>query len=132
MRMFDSESRKPKEPVDYTGLKIVAILVPVFFLITFLANADMGLTACIILGMIMLAVKIRWYLRKHIWFWAIIAIILALHVPLVFMVRWPKNAPTLFYTMPLGIADFLIISGALKLAEKLFSNSSFSNDETND
>jgi magnesium-transporting ATPase (P-type) len=127
--MFDYESPKEKEPVDYTGLKIVAILAPVFFLITFLSNADMGLTVCIILGMIMLAVKIRWYLRKHIWFWAIIAVILALHVPLVFMVQWPKNAPTLFYTMPIGIADFLIISGALGLAENLMSNGSPPNDE---
>lgn len=33
MRMFDYESPKPKEPVDYTGLKIVAILAPVFFLL---------------------------------------------------------------------------------------------------
>jgi hypothetical protein len=127
--MFDYESPKEKEPVDYTGLKIVAILAPVFFLITFLSNADMGLTVCIILGMIMLAVKIRWYLRKHIWFWAITAVILALHVPLVFMVQWPKNAPTLFYTMPIGIADFLIISGALGLAENLMSNGSPPNDE---
>lgn len=128
--MFDYESPKPKEPVDYTGLKIVAILAPVFFLITFLANADMGLTVCIILGMIMLAVKIRWCLRKHIWFWAIIVVILALHAPLVSMVRFPQgHAPTLFYTMPLGIADFLIILGAVGLAERFFSKSSSSNDE---
>jgi 4-amino-4-deoxy-L-arabinose transferase-like glycosyltransferase len=128
--MFDYESPKPKEPVDYTGLKIVAILAPVFFLITFLANADMGLTACIVLAMIMLAIKIHWYLRKHVWFWAIIAVILAFHVPLVFMVRWPQgHAPTLFYTMPIGIADFVIISGALKLAEQLFSKGSSPNDE---
>lgn len=130
MRMFDYESPKPKEPVDYTGLKIVAILAPVFFLITFLANADMGLTACIILGMIMLAVKIRWYLRKHIWFWAIIALILALDVPLVFMGRWPQtHAPTLFYTMPIGIADFLIILGAVGLAERFFLKNSSANVE---
>lgn len=128
--MFDYESPKPKEPVDYTGLKIVAILAPVFFLITFLANADMGLTACIVLAMIMLAIKVRWYLRKHVWFWAIIAVILALHVPLVFMVQWPQgHAPTLFYTMPIGIADFLIISGALRLGERLFSKGSSANDE---
>lgn len=106
--------------------------LPVFLVFTLLSNADAGLAAYIVSCVILFAIKIRWNLRKHIWFWAIIAIILALHVPLVFMVRWPKNAPTLFYTMPLGIADFLIISGALKLAEKLFSNSSFSNDETND
>jgi hypothetical protein len=128
--MFDYESPKAKEPVDYTGLKIGALVAPVFFLITFLYNADAGLATCIVLGVVLLAIKIRWNLRKHIWFWAIIAAILALHVPLVFMVRRPQgNVPTLFYTMPIGIADFLIISWALRLAEKLFLKSSSSNDE---
>jgi 4-amino-4-deoxy-L-arabinose transferase-like glycosyltransferase len=120
--MFDHDPPKGKEPVDYTGLKIVGILAPVFFLITFLSNADMGLAACIVLGMVMLAIKLRWHLRKRLWFWAIIGFVLALHVPLVLMIRWPQgNAPTLFYTMPLGIADFLVISGALGLAERLLS-----------
>ena len=127
--MFDYESPKEKEPVDYTGVKLAAIVAPVFFLVTYLYNADAGLAACIVLCVVIFAIKIRWYLRKHIWFWAIIAVILALHVPLVFMVQWPKNAPTIFYAMPIGIADFLIISGALKLAENLMSNGSPSNDE---
>jgi hypothetical protein len=128
--MFDYDPPKEKEPVDYTGLKIVGILAPVFFLITFLSNADMGLAACIVLGMVMLAIKIRWHLRKHLWFWAIIVLILALHVPLVFMVRWPQgHAPTLFYTMPLGIADFLIILWTVGVAERFFSKSSSSKDE---
>ena len=125
--MFDYDPPKEKEPVDYTGLKIGGILLPVFFLVTFLSNADMALAACIVLGMVMLAIKIRWYLRNRVWFWAIIGLILALHVPLVPMVRWPHgNTPTLFYTMPLGIADFLIISGALTLAERFFSKGSSS------
>ena len=120
--MFDHDPPKEKEPVDYTGLKIVGILAPVFFLVTFLSNADMGLAACIVLGMVMLAIKIRWHLRKRLWFWAIIGFVLALHVPLVLLVRWPQgNVPTLFYTMPLGIADFLVISGVLGLAERLLS-----------
>lgn len=127
--MFDDDSPKEKQPVDYTGLKIVGILAPVFFLITFLSNADMGLAACIVFGMVMLAIKMHWHLRKRVWFWAIIGSILVLHLPLILMVRWPQgNVPTLFYTMPLGIADFLIISGALGLAEKLLSNDSSSND----
>jgi hypothetical protein len=127
--MFDYESPKEKEPVDYTGLKLAAFVAPVFVLVTFLYNADAGLAAYIVVGVMVFAIKLRWYLRKHIWFWAIIAVIFALHVPLVFMVQWPKNAPTIFYAMPIGIADFLIISGALKFAESLMSNGSPSNDE---
>jgi hypothetical protein len=127
--MFDYETPKEKEPVDYTGLKLAALVAPVFVLVTFLYNADAGLAAYIVVGVMVFAIKLRWYLRKHIWFWAIIAVIFALHVPLVFMVQWPKNAPTIFYAMPIGIADFLIISGALKFAENLMSNGSPSNDE---
>jgi hypothetical protein len=56
-----------------------------------------------------------------VWFWGTIILILALHVPLLFLVRWPQgNVPTLFYTMPIGIADFFIILGAVGLAERLF------------
>ena len=128
--MFDYDQPKEKGSVDYTGLKIVGILAPVFFLVTFLSNADVGLAACIVLGMVLLAIKLRWHLRKHLWFWAVIGFILALHIPLVRLVRRPQgNTPTLFYTMPFGIADFLIISGALGLAEKLFSKGSSPTDE---
>jgi hypothetical protein len=120
--MFDYDPPKEKGPVDYTGLIFAAILAPVFLLFIYLGKADMGLAVFIVLGMMMFAIKIRWHLRKHLWFWAIIGFILALHVPLVLVVRWPQgNVPTLFYTMPLGIADFLIISGALGLAERFFS-----------
>jgi hypothetical protein len=87
----------------------------------------MGLAVFIVLGVSIFAIKLRWHLRKHVWFWAIIALILVLHVPLVFMVRWPQgSAPTLFYTMPFGLADFLIISGSLRLAEKFLSKDSSS------
>jgi hypothetical protein len=80
-----------------------------------------------VLGMIILAIKIRWNLRKHVWFWGTIIFILALHVPLVFLVRWPQgNVPTLIYTMPIGIADFFIILGAVGLAERLFLKDSSS------
>jgi hypothetical protein len=130
--MFDNEQppTKQKEPTDYTGPKVVAILAPVFFLITYLSNADMGLTACIALGMIMLAIKLRWKLRKHVWFWATIAFILALHIPLFFLVRWQHgNIPTIAFSLPLGIVDFLLIMGAIGLAEKLFSKGSSSGDE---
>jgi hypothetical protein len=129
--MFERDPREAKALTDYTGLKIGAILLPMLLLFIYLGKADMGLAVFIVLGVGIVAIKIRWNLRKHIWFWAIIAIILALHVPLVFIVRWPQGSvPTLFYTLPFGLVDFLIISGALKLAEKLFSNSSSSSDET--
>ena len=126
--MVDYNPLKKTEPLDYTGVKIGAMLLPVFALFAFLGYADMGLTVFIVLGAIVLAIKIRWKMRKHIWFWAIIIFMLAVHVPVFLIVRWPQGStPTLFYAIPFGIADFLIISGALRLAEGFFSKGSSSN-----
>lgn len=118
-----SYSGNENELSDFAGVKIGAMLIPVFLLFVFLGKADMGLAVVIVLGVMLVAIRLRWNSKKHIWFWAIIVFILALHIPLFLIVRWPQGgAPTLVYTMPFGILDFLVISGALSIAEKLFSN----------
>ena len=123
--MFDYDPPKEETPTDYTGLIFAAVLAPVFILFIYLGKADMGFTVFIILGMIMFAIKLRWKLRKHAWFWLVIFFILLLHIPLLFIVRWPHtNVPTIAYSLPLGIVDFLLISGVLGLTEKLFSKGS--------
>lgn len=128
--MSDSDPPEENQPTDYTGLKIAAILAPLFLIFIYFGKADTGLTVFVVLGVTMLAIKIRWNLSKHVWFWAVIVFMLALHIPLFLIVRWPQEKlPTIFYTMPLGIVDFLIISGALGLAEKLLSRDSSSNAE---
>jgi hypothetical protein len=112
---------KLTEPIDYTGLKVGLLVVPVFLLFVFLGDADMGLSVSIVLGLLILAIRLRWNLSKHVWFWATIAVVLALHTPLFFFVRWShRNVATIAYTLPFGIADFLIMMGAIGLAEKLF------------
>jgi hypothetical protein len=115
---------------DWTGTIIGAATLPVLFLFVYLGKPDMGFTIAIVLVAIMVAIYLRWRLRKHVWFWATIILVLALHIPLFFIVRWPSgNTPTIAYSMPLGIADFLLFSGALSVAERLFSKGSSSDDE---
>jgi hypothetical protein len=115
---------------DWTGTIIGVLLIPVFVLFIFLGKAEMGFTVCIVLGMVMLAIKLRWKLRRRGWFWVTIAVILTLHIPFLFVVRWPQtNIPTIAFSLPLGIADFLLISGAISLAEKVFSKGDSSDEE---
>jgi hypothetical protein len=130
--MFDYEQPPPerKEVTDYTGLITLALVAPLFFLFVYLGKAELGFTVCLVLGVNIIAVRLRWRLRKHVWFWAAIAFILLLHIPLLFIVRWPKsNVPTIAYSLPLGILDFLLISGAIGLAQKAFSKDSSSDGE---
>lgn len=111
MFSYDDSTEETK-PADYTGLKILAIVLPVFLVFIFLGDADMSLTVTIVLGLIIFAIKLRWNLRRHVWFWATIVFVLALHIPLFFVVHWPHtNVPTIAYSMPFGIADFLIVLG---------------------
>ncbi|MGH9520556.1 MAG: hypothetical protein ACRD2D_12940, partial [Terriglobales bacterium] len=95
---------------DYTGVIISAILVPVYLIFYLLGQEEMGRSVFIVLGMTMLAIRVRWDLRKHFWFWTVIVAVLALHVPLLFLIRWPQGyhgwLPAIG-TLPLGIADVL-------------------------
>lgn len=128
--MFDYKSPKEKSSADWSGTIIGVMLLPIFFVFVYLGKAEMGFNLVLVLGLAMIAVKLRWKLRKHVWFWATIALILALHIPLLFIVRWPQsNVPTIVYSLPLGIADFMLIMGAISLAQKMFSKGSSSDEE---
>jgi glycopeptide antibiotics resistance protein len=128
--MFDDEAPKEKSSTDWTGPIIVAMLAPLFFLFAYLGNAEMGFTACLVLGMFMVAVRLRWKLRRYAWFWATVVFALLLHIPFLFLVHWPQtHVPTLVYSLPLGIADFLLISGAISLAQRVFANGSSDDGE---
>jgi hypothetical protein len=128
---FDNHSPPEQQGrADWTGTIIGALLLPVFFSFVYLGKAEMGFTVCLVLGMVMIAIKLRWNLRRHAWFWVTIAVILILHIPLLFIVRWPEtNIPTIAFSMPLGIADFWLTIGGIGLAEKVFSKGHSSDQE---
>ena len=122
--MFDSEAPKEKSPTDWSGTIIGVALLPVFFVFVFLGKSELGFNLILVLGLIMIAVRLRWKLRRYAWFWGTIAFVLLLHIPFLFLVHWPQSkVPTIAYSLPLGLVDFLLISGALGLAEKLFAKS---------
>ena len=128
--MFDSEAPKEKRSADWSGTIIGVMLLPVFFVFVYLGKAEMGFNLVLVLGLAMIAVKLRWKLRRHIWFWATIIFVLFLHVPLLFFVHWPQsNVPTIVYSLPLGVVDFSVITGAISLAQKVFSKDSSADAE---
>jgi uncharacterized membrane protein YwaF len=110
-----------RKPADWSGVIIGLILLPVYILFWLYGKEELGRSVFIILGMTMLAIRVRWDLRKRLWFWAIIISVLALQVPLLFLFRWPHGyhgwLPAVG-TLPVGLADVLIILGAVSFVEK--------------
>jgi hypothetical protein len=113
-----------KKPTDYSGVIIGAILVPVLVLFIHLGKQDMGESVCIVLGMMMLAIRIRWDLRTHLWFWGIVVLLFVLHIPLFILVRWPRGWTPAIAMLPIGVADCLIIVGVVRFVEKFIVKSS--------
>jgi hypothetical protein len=121
---------EPQRRADWTGLIAAALASPVFFIFVHFGKPEIGFTALIALCMVIVAIRLRWKLRVHAWFWVTIALIMALQIPLLFIVRWPRtNIPTIAFALPIGIADFLLISGAISLAEKVFSKGHSSDEQ---
>jgi len=121
-----------KKRTDYTGVIIGAILVPVLVLFIHLGKQDMGESVCIVLGMMMLAIRIRWDLRKHLWFWGITVLLLVLHIPLFILVRWPPGWTPAIAMLPIGAADCLIIVGVVRFVEKFIVKSPPRDEEAKD
>jgi hypothetical protein len=68
-----------------------------------------------------IAVRVRWDLKKHLWFWITVAIVAACQIPLVLFIPWTSKSYPGYALLPIGVLDFAVIYGAIKLAEKAVS-----------
>jgi hypothetical protein len=71
----------------------------------------------------MLVVRIRWDLRKHIWFWITIGLGVLLQIPLVFAIPWNDRNLTWIILFPIAILDYGVVYGCVKLVEKMMKPS---------
>lgn len=121
----DADQAEESKQIDYTVYIIcLAILVPVFFLFQHFGKEDMGLNIGICLGIFVIAIRIRWELRTQLWFWCLIAFLLALHVPLFYLIQWPHVWVPGVVLLPVGLADFLLILGTVRFVEKFIVKAS--------
>jgi hypothetical protein len=135
MSLFDEPEDEKKEPEvqeDSNGkalLAFLAILLPVYFLVRSLAGPDMAYTASLCLFVNMVVVGICWDLRMHTWFWGIMLVVVALHVPLVFMVQWPHYWVPGIALLPIGLVDVFIVVRVVRFTEKFIVKSPPPDDE---
>jgi hypothetical protein len=67
---------------------------------------------------ILLAMNVRWELRKYLWFWLTMACIVGAHIPLVLLVPWTSRWVPAVGLLPIVVADIAVIFGFLHLIEK--------------
>jgi hypothetical protein len=96
--------------------------IPIVWLFDHFGRIDIALPAFNIVGAFGFVIYLKWKLRRNAWFWITIAIIAALHVPLILFAPWPTRwVPASVFA---GIASLdicvmlLIIAVVGKFAER--------------
>ena len=119
--MNESDEEKPDEKkTDYTGLIAAAATLPLLLYFRHIGKFDLGLNIGICLGVNIIAIRFRWSLRRHVWFWLVMAFVVAAELPLVLMIHWPKEWVPGVALLPIALIVFIVAMGAVQVAEKLF------------
>lgn len=79
---------------------------------------DLARPSLISVGMIAIAIALRWGLRRHVWFWATMALIAALHIPLIVFVPWTTQWVPAVVIAPVGMADLYAMLWVLSIVGK--------------
>jgi hypothetical protein len=103
------------------GLIALLLSLPIGTGVSHFVDPERGMAAGISSGLLIVAIRAFWYLRRQPWFWMTVAVLTIMHSVLVLVVPWPNKGLSSPALWPIGIADFAAICGCVKLVEKLMS-----------
>jgi hypothetical protein len=112
-------TEKPRELTSKSAYLAMLIALPVFILFCIMGKWEAGIGAWICTALVVLIVRQRWDLRRHWWFWGIIAFALLLQVPVVILIPWKNRGLTGIGLLPVGLLDYGLVYGCIKITEKL-------------
>ena len=123
MALFDAQNADEREPEELDGGRKLGLLIflctlPVLLFFTYIGKTDLGLSVGMCLGMNTLAVGICWDLRRHLWFWVVVGVVLVLHMPLILLIQWPHEWVPRIALLPIGLADMLITIGVVRFVQR--------------
>jgi hypothetical protein len=106
------------------GLIGASVAVPVLFIVKHFSGDGEGIVAAASSFTMVVSVRTFWRLRKQIWYWLIIAFLVAIHILLLLVVPWPNSSIPAPALLPVGLVDFAVVYGCIKLGEKIMMGSS--------
>jgi hypothetical protein len=76
-----------------------------FFLFDHFGKLTIARPTLYSVAVIVITIAMRWKLRGHVWFWATMAFLASLHVPLILFIPWTTKWIPALVVIPIGIAD---------------------------
>ena len=99
--------------------------MPLILLFYYFGKPALALPTLDSAAVVTIAIAMRWRLRRHVWFWVTMTVIMALHVLLVLSVPWTtKWVPAIVIT-PIGIADLYAMLLIVSIVGKFMEGPTF-------
>lgn len=111
-------NEKPRELTSKLAYLAMLIALPIFILFCILGKWETGIGAWICEGIVVLILIQRWDLRRHFWFWLIVALGALLQVPVVRLIPWNDRNLTGISLLPVGLLDYGLVYGRTRLVER--------------
>lgn len=105
--------------VKMWGLLAIVLCAPVYFLVAHFSTPGKARAAAVCLGVLVIVLRAFWSLRRQLWYWVIIALVVSCDVFFVTQVSWSSKditAPLLGF---IAILNFVLICGIISLVGKL-------------
>jgi hypothetical protein len=120
----ETNTGTPPQPMTRLwGIVAFALSYPIYLLVEHYRDPGRARAAGCCGAVIIIAIVRRWQLIGHAWFWGVIAVVVALHVPFILLIPWPNNDMPGVSLLPFGLLDYAVVYGCIKLAGKLVAGS---------
>ncbi|HTK50139.1 MAG TPA: hypothetical protein VL328_19300 [Gemmatimonadaceae bacterium] len=103
-------------------LSLVIGSLPIYWLFDHFGALNRALPTLNSVGMLGIAIAVKWQLRRHAWFWGTVAILAALHVPLILFVPWTTKWVPALAIAAIDSADLILMLAILTIVERFMGD----------
>ena len=114
-----AEQEVSDKQVKIWALIALALCAPIYFLVAHFRTPGEARAVAVCFGVLVIVLRAFWNLRRQLWYWVIIALIVSCDAFFVTRVSWSSKditGPVLGF---IAILDFILIYGIISLIGKL-------------
>jgi hypothetical protein len=104
-------------------LCLIVGALPIYWLFDHFGKLDVALPTLNCVAMLVFAMAVKWKLRRHVCFWITMAILAALHVPLVLFVPWTTKWVPAIAIAAIDSGDLIVMLAILSVVGKVVEGS---------
>ncbi len=93
--------------------------IPIIWLCDHFGRLNLALPTFDSVGMIAVAIAVKWKLRRQVWFWITIIVLMGLHVLLILSVPWTDQWVPALALVPFGLADLWVMLALISAVRQL-------------